>query len=660
MNSVHHCRHHLFLSLLLGLLGTASILPLRAEQTTVTYQGRVTADGANFNGQGQFKFALVISTNTSSQAVAFAQVAGGFVINCPIYYGGNGYTTPPAVTFSGGGGSGAAATATVAGGAVTAITVDNFGSGYTSRPDVIVAPPPANITNVTYWSNDGTSVNASEPDAAVSVDVNNGLFTVVLGDFNLPNMMAIDSSVFSQPNAQLRIWFNDGLHGFAALNPPQNLTPTPYAVVATSLAGVVENNVIAPGQNATVSGGRNNMSGGQFATVGGGDLNTNSAYAATVGGGEGNNCSGYYSTVGGGYGNTNSGWAATVAGGSGNSSTMFYSTVGGGYQNANSGFAGTLAGGYQNTNSGSYGTVSGGYHNRASKDFATISGGYGNLASASYATVAGGLSNIAAGSYSFAAGRNAQAMHQGCFVWSDSSTSTFSSTANDQFLVRANGGISLASAAGVTFAGNAQIGTSSVDYRHLQLGGGNSLGFLYGSYPVFSDGIHLSYNYYADTVGHAINPGGATSRVSVGYGTVVLAVSLSAGTGPYTERLIADATGVTVHGTFNNSSDRNAKQDFAPVNSSQILDRVLQLPLCEWSYKEDSATRHIGPMGQDFYSIFNVGTDEKHIAPIDEGGVALAAIQGLNAKIEEARKENASLKARLDALEENVRNQKSS
>jgi cell shape-determining protein MreC len=68
-------------------------------------------------------------------------------------------------------------------------------------------------------------------------------------------------------------------------------------------------------------------------------------------------------------------------------------------------------------------------------------------------------------------------------------------------------------------------------------------------------------------------------------------------------------------------------------------------------------------MGQDFYSTFNIGTDEKHIAPIDEGGVALAAIQGLNEKVEsgkrkaetqmeELKSENAELKARLEKLEQ--------
>lgn len=40
-------------------------------------------------------------------------------------------------------------------------------------------------------------------------------------------------------------------------------------------------------------------------------------------------------------------------------------------------------------------------------------------------------------------------------------------------------------------------------------------------------------------------------------------------------------------------------------------------------------------MAQDFATAFKIGTDGKHIAPIDEGGVALAAVQGLNQKVEE-------------------------
>lgn len=53
--------------------------------------------------------------------------------------GGSGYTSAPAVTFSGGGGSGATATATVVGGVVTAIKTTSIGTGYTSSPSVSIS-----------------------------------------------------------------------------------------------------------------------------------------------------------------------------------------------------------------------------------------------------------------------------------------------------------------------------------------------------------------------------------------------------------------------------------------------------------------------------------------------------------------------------------------
>src|SRR5439155_5949061 len=57
--------------------------------------------------------------------------------------------------------------------------------------------------------------------------------------------------------------------------------------------------------------------------------------------------------------------------------------------------------------------------------------------------------------------------------------------------------------------------------------GGNSIGYLYGSYHRLGDGIHLGYNYYADAAGsdQVINPDGGTSRISVQYGSIVLATA---------------------------------------------------------------------------------------------------------------------------------------
>ncbi len=150
----------------LSLLTAALCLPALAQDTVLTYQGQVLDNGTNFNGPGQFKFALVTSTSSS--------------------------------------------------------------------------------TYVTYWSNDGTSVAGSEPSAAVGVSVSKGLFTVVLGDTTLAHMTALPRSVFTtQPNLQLRIWFNDGVSGFAALSPLQNLTPAPYAVMANSAINLLGGDVSA-------------------------------------------------------------------------------------------------------------------------------------------------------------------------------------------------------------------------------------------------------------------------------------------------------------------------------------------------------------------------------------------------------------------------------
>jgi hypothetical protein len=63
-------------------------------------------------------------------------------------------------------------------------------------------------------------------------------------------------------------------------------------------------------------------------------------------------------------------------------------------------------------------------------------------------------------------------------------------------------------------------------------------------------------------------------------------------------------------------------------------------------------------MAQDFYAAFAVGQDDKHISTVDADGVALAAIQGLNRKVDELKHdliqrdtENAELRLRLEKLE---------
>jgi hypothetical protein len=80
-------------------------------------------------------------------------------------------------------------------------------------------------------------------------------------------------------------------------------------------------------------------------------------------------------------------------------------------------------------------------------------------------------------------------------------------------------------------------------------------------------------------------------------------------------------------------SDRNKKQNLRPIDSSAILASVAGMPLSRWNYLGQGAD-HLGPMAQDFRSAFGLGSDDKSIATIDGEGVALAAIQGLNLKVD--------------------------
>jgi N-acetylneuraminic acid mutarotase len=82
----------------------------------------------------------------------------------------------------------------------------------------------------TYWSNDGTSVEGSEPQSSVAVPVNGGLYSILLGNTAQQGMGAIDPAVFAQhTDAKLRVWFSDGVNGFQQLSPDRPFASVPYA-----------------------------------------------------------------------------------------------------------------------------------------------------------------------------------------------------------------------------------------------------------------------------------------------------------------------------------------------------------------------------------------------------------------------------------------------
>jgi Flp pilus assembly pilin Flp len=100
------------------------------------------------------------------------------------------------------------------------------------------------------------------------------------------------------------------------------------------------------------------------------------------------------------------------------------------------------------------------------------------------------------------------------------------------------------------------------------------------------------------------------------------------------------------------SSDRTKKANLAPVDTREILAKVVSLPITTWNYiSQGPEVRHIGPMAQDFHKAFGVGSDDTHIDVVDAIGVSLAAIQGLHQIVQEQSARIAALEARIAALE---------
>jgi len=218
----------------------------------LNHQGRVAVSGINFEGTGQFKFALVDGgIDVSRLATATPVITGGVVVSVTVIDGGAGYTTAPTAIVRDikfGTGTGALLQSVVSNGVVIAINVLDGGSRYNTLATVQIPAPPANIIYQTYWIN-ATDTNPAdgEPDAYVSLPVTKGLYSVLLGDTTRANMAAISPTVFSNPDVRLRVWFNDGTLGFQQLSPDARIASSGYALIA----GTVTDGAIGEDQLAT-------------------------------------------------------------------------------------------------------------------------------------------------------------------------------------------------------------------------------------------------------------------------------------------------------------------------------------------------------------------------------------------------------------------------
>ncbi len=194
---------------------------------------------------------------------------------------------------------------------------------------------------------------------------------------------------------------------------------------------------------STIAGGYTNVIENTYSFIGGGRFNRIRARDNVIGGGGHNliDIGDIFSVVGGGESNKIHNDRCFIGGGRGNVASNIYVTIGGGDKNVARGDSATISGGWTNY--------------IGSADAAVIAGGRGNKIhnNCDYSTIPGGRGNIIDNSadYAFAGGRGAHVTHDGTFMWADHNSSPrLYSTAENQFIVRASGGVIFYSANNTT------------------------------------------------------------------------------------------------------------------------------------------------------------------------------------------------------------------
>lgn len=301
----------------------------------------------------------------------------------------------------------------------------------------------------------------------------------------------------------------------------------------------------------------------------------------------------------------------------------------------------------------SWGTIGGGVRNTVSGHAGTVAGGDNNQVDASWSTIPGGRGNEANGQYAFAAGRRAHAEHTGAFVWADSEMADFSSTDDDQFLVRAAGGVGintpeplgalqvLGSSTGATMT----VAPDALQNADVQIILGEGRDAELGAVIKY-DGDDNDLQIFGREGGTNIGPHMVMTRTlgRIGFGTV-----------PSHPLHMASGAHVTSGGTWTDASSRDRKENLETVDGADVLARLAQLDIRRWNYKvESDELRHMGPMAEDFHALFGLGMP-KGISGVDRAGVAFVAIQELKRRNDALRADKEELENRLERLEQRLR-----
>ena len=456
--------------------------------------------------------------------------------------------------------------------------------------------------------------------------------------------------------------------------------------LAANVGGGWGNNV--SGSWATIGGGIVNYATGESATIAGGDANTASGKASTVSGGEVNQAQAAYATISGGgpsdpyntsntnnrvyddYGTIGGGGYNRAGSDNGDTTTDTYATIAGGWKNIASFWEATVGGGGENQAINYNATVCGGSTNTASGDKAAVVGGVYNIASGGVAFVGGGATNTASGRRSAISGgywnqaRAAYATISGGGPLDELYPETTNNRVYDDYGTIGGGANNRVGSDDGNTA-TAPFGTvgggriNQVTNQAATVGGG-WVNTASGNAATVPGGANNeasgAYSFAAGADGHATHDGSfvwSSGSRTDSWGAQTFTVRAPGGVRIYTAS--GTATGVQIAaggGSFASLSDQNAKFNFSPVNSSQVLEKVAALPLSTWSYRsQDASILHMGPMAQDFSAAFGLGEDAHYIGTLDADGVAMAAIQGLYRLNQQQAAEIQSLKAQLSQMD---------
>lgn len=325
----------------------------------------------------------------------------------------------------------------------------------------------ASPDNAFEWSNDGSSSEGSEPSVAVPVSVSKGHYAVPLGDTTFDANMnnAIPSSGFAdEDEIYLRVWFSaDPAGTFEELLPSQRLTSVGYALHAEKAESAVTVDEVrnpsflgTDGAFPLIFSAANLEALSVEGSSQGFEFVLGPAYSSITG------KSVNSIVLGGTEARPNSidqsSWAAII-GGYGNLIGTVYeanaSVIYGGRLNTIKGGDNSAILSSQNSTIGDkadWAAIVGGNSNEI-EDNVTNSGifvGRSNTieSGTGFATILGGSSNAIGelADYSIVAGRRARSDHKGSFVWADyfsDAGEDFVTTGENQFLIRASGGVGI-------------------------------------------------------------------------------------------------------------------------------------------------------------------------------------------------------------------------